>query len=332
MQKFLFNGEEYTSNEKETILDVLISKGASIPYSCQSGVCHTCLVKAVKGNPSQNSQNGLKATLVKQKYFLACQCIPENYLEIALAGEDVNEFYSATVQAKSALSDDIISVSLKPEAQYNYHAGQFLNLYRNDGLIRSYSIASVAELDDTLELHVQRVDGGEMSGWIHNELTVGDSLTIGGSLGECFYAEEDKTKPLILIGTGSGLAPLIGILRDALNQEHSGPIHLFHGSRRATGLYLSNELNQIAAQYPNVSYTGCLSGKEELPEGVVRGRATDVALKQLNRNLKNYTAYICGNPEMVEATRKAVFLSGASMKDIYADSFVFSHNNPPEKS
>ena len=325
MQKFRFNGTEYTVNEKETILDVLIRSGESIPYSCQSGVCHTCMVKAVRGNPSQQSQAGLKETLVKQKYFLACQCLPENYLDVVLAGEDVNHFFNTTVIEKEKLAEGILRVSLKPDEPYEYQAGQFLNVFRNDGLIRSYSIASVPNLDENLELHVQRVPDGEMSSWIHDELSVGDSLTVSGPVGDCFYVGSDKEKSLLLIGTGSGLAPLFGILRDALNQGHSGPIHLYHGSRNLAGLYLRAELNRVASQFPNFHYTACVSGKEALPDGVRHGRANDIALQDHQRNFKNWAAYICGNPEMVEATRKAVFLAGASMKDIFADAFSFSH-------
>jgi ferredoxin-NADP reductase/ferredoxin len=322
MQKIRFNGQEYECQEKDTVLDVLLKHGIDIPHSCRSGVCHTCLLKASKGRPTDQSQAGLKETLVKQKYFLGCQCIPENYLEIVLPGDDVRKYISAEVIDKTPLSDSIMRLRLKPEEAFEYHAGQFINIYRNDGLIRSYSLASVPELDDHLEIHVQNVPNGQMSNWVHNKLDVGEVITISEAEGQCFYLPGHEQENLLLIGTGSGLAPLFGILRDALNQGHEGDVWLYHGSSTRAGLYLQDELRKIASTYDNIHYSACVS-REEGDQNIVKARANELALQQ-HSDLKGWRIYLCGNPEMVEASKRAVFLGGASLKDIFADAFLYA--------
>ena len=122
-----------------------------------------------------------------------------------------------------------------------------------------------------------------------------------------------------MIGTGSGLAPLAGIVSEALHHGHAGPIHLYHGSREMDGLYWIGEMQELAQQYPNFHYTPCVS-RGEAPDGVARGRANDVAMTAFD-NLKGWRVYLCGHPEMVNQTKRQAFLKGASFQDIYSDAF-----------
>lgn len=144
-----------------------------------------------------------------------------------------------------------------------YRAGQFVNLRRSNGLVRSYSLASVPRLDDCLDIHVKRLSRGRMSNWIFDDLAPGDSLDVQGPNGECFYVSGCPETPLLLIGNGSGLAPLLGIARDAPASSHEGGIHLSHGSRRhPDGLYLDAELRAMDREHDNFIYLSCVSGEE----------------------------------------------------------------------
>ena len=227
---------------------------------------------------------------------------------------------SATLIDKTALKPSIMRLRLKPEAEFEFRAGQFINLHRDDGLIRSYSIASLPQ-DGYIELHVEHIQDGKMSNWLHDEVAVGDKLNIDGPHGECFYIDSQPEQNLLLVGTGTGLAPLLGVIRDALANKHSGELHLFHGSHSSEKLYLIDELTQLAAEHANVFYTPCVSGPDN--EGFSAGRANDVALTQLPK-LDGWRVYLCGHPEMVNGTKKKAFLAGASFNDIHADPFTFS--------
>jgi len=142
-----------------------------------------------------------------------------------------------------------------------FRGGQYITLLRGD-VARSYSIASLPEYSE-IELHIRRIPGGRMSGWFHDEAKAGDRISVVGPSGECFYVGGREDQPLLLAGTGTGLAPLYGIVRDALKSGHRGPIHLFHGALHGKGLYLVDALRQLAAAHTQVHYTpAVLNGSE----------------------------------------------------------------------
>ncbi len=319
MARITFEGHEYDCSDS-SVLDCLTRHGVAVPASCRSGVCQTCLMRAVKGKPPAAAQKGLKDSLIDQNYFLACSCIPEEDLEVTLSAPE-SERLPARVESLFPLSEDMVRLRLQVDIPYEYKPGQFLNLYRADGLVRSYSIASLPSAG-FLELHLKRIPGGRMSEWIHNDLAAGDTVEISTALGDCYYRPGRPEQGLLLIATGSGLAPLYGILRQALAEGHSGPIALYHGSREMNGLYLTTELAELAARHENLSYTPCVSG-EGAEWGVQPGRANEIALNT-HPQLKDWRVFLCGHPDMVEATKKKAFLAGVSLNDIYADPFTFS--------
>lgn len=316
-----FQTKTYTSEPGETVLDCLTRHGNAVPSSCRSGACQTCLMRAVKGAPPASAQSGLKPTLREQGYFLACVCRPKEDMEVVLAGEDVAPRTRAKVVAKAPLNADILSLSLLCDVPMDYRAGQFAHIIRDDGLLRSYSLARPQCVDGVIEFHVRQLEGGAMSGWIHNDLGVGDIVDVAGPFGNCFYTTGSDSHGILLIGTGSGLAPLWGIALDALRQGHSGPIRLYHGSWNPDGLYLADRLRQASTEHENFSYIPCVD--RDARSGIRDGRVDHVAFADM-ADLKGWRVYLCGHPEMVKSARKRAFLSGASMQDIYADPFILS--------
>ena len=157
-----------------------------------------------------------------------------------------------------------------------------------------------------------------MSNWIYEDLEPGEALDIQGPNGSCFYIPDNRERPLLLIGNGSGLSPLVGIARDALNDGHSGPIHLYHGTRLTAGLYLDKPLRALAEEYANLSYIPCLS-REETAE-TKHGRAEDVALAD-HPDLAGWRVFLCGYPPMVRDMQRRAFMAGAALPDIYIDPF-----------
>ena len=318
MPKIHFGGQSYDC-EGKSVLDCLAAHNVILPSSCRAGVCQTCLMHATSGKLPENSQKGLKPTLAAQGYFLACSCIPQEDLEIALPGNNVAKL-SAQVLDIEPLNADIACVKLAPERPLEYRAGQFINFFRDESTTRSYSLASVPQIDNCIKLHVRKIPNGKVSTWIHESLSSGDLVNISEAHGDCFYVSGNPEQGLLLIGTGSGLAPLYGIVQDALQQGHSGPIRLYHGSLEVAGLYLVDELSELSRKYPNFSYIPCVS-EQAVPEGFREGMVLDIALADIP-NLSGWRIYLCGNPAMVKAAKNKTFLAGASMRDIYADPFL----------
>lgn len=315
-----YEGKTFEVGAEESLLDSLNAQGASIPSSCRSGLCQTCLMQARSGTPPESSQEGLLDALRLEHYFLACICYPTEDLEVSLPGA-LRTVIAASVIRLERLSETIRLVALKPEVPMTFRAGQFIHLFHETGISRNYSIAGIPS-DDEIHLHVKRQPGGKVSGWIHESLEVNQRVSLSGPSGFSFYVPGQFEQPLLLIGTGTGLAPLFGVLRDALSQGHKGPIKLFHGSRSSEGLYLVPELKALADHYSHFEYRACVSG-EESPHPYERGRAHALAFQELS-DLKGWRVFLSGHPGMVKEAQMTAFLAGASLRDIRVDAFTFS--------
>jgi len=321
MAKITIGDTSYNANQEETVLDVLLRENIAIDYGCRQGVCQSCMVQSVDNEPPAAAQNGLKDTLKQNKHFLACLCKTEQDLTIALPNQ-IDSYVAATVTAKQNLNANTVLLVLEYHEPLDFYAGQFVNLKRTDGLVRSYSIANIARQNNQLEFHIRRLPGGRFSEWVFNDLQIGQEIAASKPKGHCFYLPDRKQQGLLLVGTGSGLAPLAGILQDALSQQHTGPIHLFHGSRTSHELYHIDEMRQLTEKYSNFKYTPCISGAD-VAKGFTPGRANEVAIEAF-ADLKGWRIFLCGHPEMVNQMKTDAFLKGANMTDIYADPFLLT--------
>jgi CDP-4-dehydro-6-deoxyglucose reductase len=274
------------------------------------------MMRVVDGAVPAKAQAGLKASWKAQGYFLPCVCTPDSDLSIARVGTDARS--RATITAFEKLSADVLRVQLECDTRVDFRAGQYITLLLDGTLARSYSIASLPNGRD-IEIHVRRVAGGKMSGWLHDTAREGDNVEIQGPSGDCFYVPGSPNQPMLLAGTGTGLAPLYGILLDALSQGHKGPIHLFHGAVQEDGLYFQVALKNLAAGHSNVDYTPCvLKGSDPT---MATGSIEKVLLEH-RPQLSGWRAFVCGDPEIVKLLRKKIFLAGAASRDIYADAFL----------
>lgn len=318
MTKLTFNQQDIECRPGESVLDALLRNNIDAPYSCRAGICQTCIMVCTDGKVPPDAQHELKPNLRSQGYFLSCQCKPDGDMQIKLPDSD-KLFVLAELIEKEALSPTVFRLRLRTATPLYYHAGQFINLRRSDGLMRSYSLASLPSEDNWLELHVKRMDGGQMSNWIADQFSVGESIEIEGPVGDCFYNSNTQEQPILLVGSGTGLAPLIGVVRDALHHQHMGPIYIYHGAFNQQELYLDKQLKELAEAHEQVHYQSCITG--EMPEEtVLQGRACDIALTN-HPQLNGWQVYICGAPAMVRSVQQRAYLAGASMKDIHVDPF-----------
>ena len=317
MAKVIYGGQSYECGEN-SVLDCLTAQGVPVPSSCRSGICQTCLMRAVEGEVPELAQKGLKPTLEAQHYFLACSCYPQADIEVVLPEAGLNKF-AARVVSVEYLNTDILGIKLNPSRALDYRAGQFINLYKDETTARCYSLASVPGLNELLYLHVRKVPGGLVSNWLFENLKAGDNVEISEATGDCFYVPGNAEQNIMLIATGTGLAPLYGIVRDALQNGHKGKLSLYHGSYDTSGFYMVEELKKLAQLHDNFNYVPCVSDGAS-PAGYAQGLVLDVALAE-NPDLSGWRVFLCGNPNMVNAAKKQTFFAGASMREIFADPF-----------
>jgi ferredoxin-NADP reductase len=321
MPRITFEQRAIESNADETVLDALLRAGVDAPHSCKSGVCQSCLMYAVDGTPPPGSQRGLTPEQAARGCFLACQCRPATDLRIARADASLHTA-ETRIEAVAPVSADVTQVLIGMPRDFPIRPGQFVHLSRPDGLSRPYSVANDTLTDGVLELHVRRIPNGRMSGWLCYEAHRGDAVTIAGPHGDCTYDPAHAGRPLLLAGTGTGLAPLLGIVRDALAHGHRGPIHLHHGAVSPAGLYFVEQLRDLERRHANFHYEPCVLEAEDAPPTGVQTRPLDQSVAEAFPRPAGWTIYLCGDPELVTRMRKGLYLAGADLAEIHADPFV----------
>ena len=306
------------------MLTCLERNGIKHAASCRSGICQSCMMKVTTGAVPSKAQQGLKGAYRAQGYFLACVCEPAE--DIAIDDCGAVGSYPARISAVTPCGERVIDVRVEVSANatepFTFEAGQFISLVRADGLTRPYSIANLPG-EGVLELHVAVREHGRMSEWLSS--AVGHEVTVRGPSGECYYQATSPDQPLLLAATGTGLAPLLGVLRTAIHRGHRGPIYIYHASRTPVGLYKMKELRALAAEHNNVHVVGAVL--ESGGEADVREQSLQDAVLGDHGKLQGVRIYLCGNPTLVRTLKKKAFLAGANLQEIHSDPFVTAPQN-----
>lgn len=319
MTNILFNNQSYQCRDDETVLDALMRQGVDLSFSCRKGSCHVCLLQCSEGKVSAESQKNLSPVYVNEGYFLPCQCRPEN--DLVINEVDHGKLYStAYVHKKEILSDNVCRLILESDRITDFHAGQFINLSRpSDGVSRSYSIANLPNDNGHIELHIQRMQEGELSNWIFNELHEQDEVQIQGPNGSCIYQLDSLHDPILMVATGTGLAPILGILRDAINNGHIGDIHLYHEVRSNKDLYYDDFLRDLSGTISNFNYYPCIPVANS-----VDAPSHDVTINLLRANypsLCGWMVYLAGSNTMVSTVGSHVIGQGVLKSRVFSDAF-----------
>lgn len=322
MRTIKLDSRFYEVRDNETVLSALLRHGVNISFSCTKGSCTVCLHKCSSGSIPATAQRGLKPEIAEKGYFLPCICYPTDdmYLEHPRA-EDL--CFGAEVAGKDQLSHDVCRIFLEPEIDLQYRAGQFINILRSTDQVRSYSVASVYGEVPFLELHVQRITDGVVSGWLHDDVAIGERLTISGPFGTNFYRAAEPGRPLILIGSGTGLAPLLGIIRHALISKHQADIHFFLAGGDPDDLYLNDELLRLADENDRFFYhphlTSATTGYEHI---TAKHEIADCAFLELEDRILEYARiHAAGQPATIERCMSLAEAAGIDPGLVMTDEF-----------
>ena len=216
---------------------------------------------------------------------------------------------------------------LLPSIIFEYHAGQYVTITNSDDVIRSYSISNHLNIDGYIELHIRLIPNGKMSLWLRDRAKLDDEMVLRGPAGNCFYVKEaNGDYPIILAGTGTGLAPLYGILVDALEQDHHGEITLYHGALKAEDLYFIEELKKLTDVFDNFHYFPCVL-KGEKGAFYQLGNLEDIVMNKVKAHIADARLYLCGVPELVNSIKTKAFIAGVVPSHIYSDAFYPAKEN-----
>jgi ferredoxin-NAD(P)+ reductase (naphthalene dioxygenase ferredoxin-specific) len=304
------------------LLDAL--RGAQVPvsYSCMAGRCGTCRCRVVdgevldSGRTQQNPLDGQDAWVLACQTFLTEPCT----IEIPEPDEVVvhpARIVKAVVRSVETLTHDIRRLVLVPAKPIAFSPGQYAQLQFTPEHVRPYSMAGLAD-DGTLEFHVRVVPGGRVSGHVAHALKPGDTVRVSGPLGTA-YLRRRHEGPMLCVAGGTGLAPILSILRGAIAQGMPNPVHLYVGVRSPRDLYGLDWLSEMARRHPAFkAHVVVTSGGDAREQ---RCGLVTTAIEDDLGGLQGWRAYLCGSPPMVEAATMLVRQKGIDPARIHADAF-----------
>ena len=328
------SGRSFSVDRDEPVLSAAIRQGIGLPYGCKDGACGSCKCRLLEGRVIHgvHQSNALSAEEEAAGWILTCQGAPQTDLVIEArtvpgAGEfPVRKMPSrVTSMAKPAPDVAILQLQLPANDVMQYHAGQYVEFILRDGARRSYSMANAPHTQTEkpgIELHVRHLPGGKFTDHVFGAMKEKDILRVEGPFGS-FFLREDTDKPMILLASGTGFAPIKAIIEHMQFKNSQRQAVLYWGCRSKADLYLHDWALNAAEHMPNLQYIPVLS--EPKPEDAWAGRTGFVhqAVLHDHPNLMNHQVYACGVPIMVEsAKRDFVMKAGLPDDEFYADSFT----------
>jgi ferredoxin-NAD(P)+ reductase (naphthalene dioxygenase ferredoxin-specific) len=299
-------------------------RGAQIPvsYSCMAGRCGTCRCRVVagdvldRGGEQQGPLGGRDATV------LACQTVLTQPCTIEIPEPDEvvvhpARIVKATVQAVEPLAHDVRRLLLKSSKPMQFSPGQYAQLQFTPEHARPYSMAGLCE-DGTMEFHVRVVPDGRVSGYIANELKIGDTVRVSGPLGTA-YLRQRHDGPMLCVAGGTGLAPILSIVRGAIAAGMRNALHLYFGVRSPRDAYGAHWLAELQRRHPALHVQVVVAAGGD-PHAQRCGLVTEAIEHDLG-SLDGWRAYLCGSPPMVEAAGALVRRRGIDPARVHADAF-----------
>ena len=324
----------FTVDRDEAILPAAIRQGVGLPYGCRDGACGSCKSRLLQGRVIHGShqQKALSTAEEDAGFILTCCATPQTDCVVEArsvpgAGEHPVLKMPTRVMSITRPAPDVALLKLQLPANQNfqYRAGQYVEFILRDGDRRSYSMANAPQnlgSPSAIELHIRHMPGGKFTDQVFSTLKEKDILRMEGPFGS-FFLREDSSKPMVLLASGTGFAPIKAILQQLQLNGSTRPAVLYWGCRRKADLYQNDWAEQMAAEMPNLRYVPVLS--EPSTDDAWTGRTGFVhhAVMADFPDLSGHQVYACGAPVVVEsAERDFVAQCALPAEEFYADSFT----------
>lgn len=330
-------GQELEVEDGQTILDAALRAGIYLPHACGHGLCATCKIDVVDGEVDYGEASDFALMDYEREEGKALACCATLESDVVIEAEIDEEpdarnlpvqDYAGEVVRLENLTPTIKGVWIALDSPIEFQAGQHISLrIGSDGEARrSFSIAGAPAEASLIELNIRHVPGGRGTGWVHDELKVGDRVVLAGPYGRFFVrkqAHQSEGTAYLFLAGGSGLSSPRSMILDLLAEGCDVPITLVNGARNRSELYHHEEFVALAAQHANFSYVAALSGEPEDSDwDGERGFVHDVAKARFSNDFRGHKAYLCGPPLMVDACITTLMQGRLFERDIYTEEFI----------
>lgn len=325
-------GQSIDVEDGQTMLDACLRAGIWLPHACCHGLCATCKVEVLDGEVDHGEASNFALMDYEREEGKCLACTATLQADTVIEA-DVEEDpdariipvrdFTGTVSRIDDVTPTIKAIFIKLDQAMDFQAGQYVNLAipLEAGMTRAFSLASAPSSDREIELNIRIVPGGVGTTWIHQQLHVGDAVSLTGPYGR-FFVKKSANSPSLFMAGGSGLSSPRAMIHDLLEQRSELPITLVYGARNQAELYYHQEFLTLAQEFPQFSYVPALSDE---PAGSdwqgFRGFVHEAAKAHFNNDFRGWKAYLCGPPIMIDACITTLMQGRLFERDIYTEKF-----------
>jgi propane monooxygenase reductase subunit len=333
-------GIEFEVDEDETVLNGAFRQGLMLMHGCKEGQCAACKSFLLDGEVDLDrySTFALPDFEEAEGWTLLCRAHAVTDLEVELINYDEEMLRSGIalrtlgtrVEAIEELTHDIRRLVLRvdDDAPFDFHPGQYVDI-RIPGTDehRSFSMANTPSDAGRLEFMIKLYPGGRFSGLLADgDLSVGDELEIRGPYG-VFSLREGSDRPLLFIGGGAGMAPILSLLRAMAERGTTRPATYYYGARGERDLFHLGEIAALGEGLADFRFAPALSEPDaDATFDGETGLITDVVAR-CEPGLADVDAYLCGPPPMVDAAMDLLKAKGVPEQRIFFDKFTTTADN-----
>ena len=327
------SGQSFIADPQESILTAALRAGLNLPHSCKGGHCASCMARVVQGSFEYAGVRPAGITEAEADRGMALLCQARANTDMTVETREVRS--APDVELKSLpcridrmdrLTPDVMALFLRLPAVEDLHfrPGQYVDVILSEGRRRSFSIANAPEDGRHLELHIRRASSSGFTGQLFDGMGPGTLLRIEGPLGQ-FWFHGESPRPPIMIGGGTGYAPLRAMLRQLLANADRRPVTLYWGGRGEDDLYEHDWLRELESTRPGFSYRPVLSARQAADRSWVgrTGMVHEAVLADHDR-LEAFDVYASGPPAMIEAIRTRFVDRGLPRQQLFFDSFDYA--------
>lgn len=324
--------------EDEKILDAAFRQGIHLMHGCREGQCSACKSYVLDGEIQMErySTFACNDAEVDEGYVLLCRAHAYSDCTIELLNFDEDELLggvpiqevSTRISAIEPMTRDIVSLRLTAAepTTYDFKPGQYADLtIPGTDETRSFSMATTQSTPGEVEFLIKKYPGGKFSALLDDGLSVGDEIKVTGPYGS-FTLKDGHALPIVCIGGGAGMAPILSLLRHLEETESTRPVRFYYGARTAEDLFYVDVINTIGKGLRDFEFVVCLS--ESMPEDpsvhpfeAEAGMVTDVVARR-EETLSKTEVYLCGPPPMVDAAMVFLDQHGVPKDQVFHDSFT----------
>ena len=331
---------EMDVNEDENILDAAFRQGIHLMHGCREGQCSACKSYVLDGEIDMDRYSTFACNDAEaaEGYVLLCRSYAYSDCTIELLNFDQDELLNGIaiqnvttrITAIDAVTRDIVSLRLTAvePAGYEFKPGQYADLtIPGTDEHRSFSMATTMSTPGEVEFLIKKYPGGKFSALLDSGLSVGDEITMTGPYGS-FTLKEGHVLPVVCIGGGAGMAPILSLLRHMSETGIHRPVRFYYGARTPADLFYLDEIVALGQTLTEFEFVACLSAVADAGDfagspGVQLdfGNVTDVVGRREPRIAKCET-YLCGPPPMVDAALEFLQFNEVPLDQIFYDKFT----------